>query len=377
MACLVVAICLLFSFIVSYCDASPLASPASRPLVSRAIPTTWSLPHRVQLGGNTPNSFVQRNEVEEKRANQQIPIQWCPEFYGNPPKLCSQCGGDSRIKGTCDRILLSGQQRWCPPRGPYDQCTGYYCKCSDNGGPDNSPKVTMTTVIDGKTGTAIWEPLTMTEYKKLRASTTITLAETATLTGDSQVETVVAVVFAGGIAWWLACKPQDSKEDDKSCKKPKEDCAQCGGANKLDLCSSGPKEGCPCEEKQECPKDGPPACTSPACGGDDGNAKCKAKGKTKGCNCCPARLDKEGTCFDDECMGDKDQKCTTEGLKGCKCNPFAGSFDPIFDPSFPDVPNDREMKDVASKIIKNVYKGDYDKVPGVPKVQKGPWCVYG
>lgn len=63
----------------------------------------------------------------------------------------------------------------------------------------------MTTVIGGKTGTAVWEPMTLDEYKGLRASTTITLTESATQSGKNELETVAAVVFAGGVAWYLAC----------------------------------------------------------------------------------------------------------------------------------------------------------------------------
>jgi hypothetical protein len=55
-----------------------------------------------------------------------------------------------------------------------------------------------------RTGTAVWEPLTLTEYSGLQASTTVTLTESATSSGDSSIETAIAVVYAGGIAWWLA-----------------------------------------------------------------------------------------------------------------------------------------------------------------------------
>ncbi len=61
------------------------------------------------------------------------------------------------------------------------------------------------TVVDGKTGTVVWEPLTLTDYTKLKASTTVTVTETATPV-DDKAETVVAVIFAGGVAWWMACE---------------------------------------------------------------------------------------------------------------------------------------------------------------------------
>jgi hypothetical protein len=181
------------------------AAPAARIVVPRALPTSWSLPHRVFVGATTAQQPILRSNkiLNNREAGQQIPFQWCPEFFGNPPKLCSQCGGDSQVKVTCDDILVSGPQVHCGPVS-LDGCLGYYCKCSDNGGPDNSPKVTSTTIVHGQTATAVWEPITLAEYKSLRASTTVTLSETATASRASEVETVVAVVFAGGIAWWLA-----------------------------------------------------------------------------------------------------------------------------------------------------------------------------
>jgi len=66
--------------------------------------------------------------------------------------------------------------------------------------------VTVTTVVDGKTETAVWQPKTLTQYSNLKASTTITMNQTVTRNSSSEVETVVAVVFAGGVLWWLAGK---------------------------------------------------------------------------------------------------------------------------------------------------------------------------
>jgi hypothetical protein len=197
---------LLFSLAVSVTCSyiPPPAAPLARAVVARAVPTTWSLPHRVAGGRKSPDERM--SELAERTGvNSQIPFQWCPEFFNNPPKLCSQCGGDNNVKGMCDDLLISGKQDInCQLSPPYDGCYGYRCKCSDDGGPDNSPKVTSTTVVDGQTGTAVWEPLTLTEYSGLQASTTVTLTESATSSGDSSIETAIAVVYAGGIAWWLA-----------------------------------------------------------------------------------------------------------------------------------------------------------------------------
>ena len=199
-------ILLLFSLAVPVTSSylPPPAAPLARAVVARAVPTAWSLPHRV-AGGQ--KSLDERTlEVAKRQGlSAQIPWQWCPEFFDNPPKLCSQCGGDNNVKGTCDNLLISGKQsNDCQLSPPYQGCYGYFCKCSDDGGSDNSPKVTSITVVDGQTGTAVWEPLTLTEYSRLQASTTVTLTESATSSGDSSIETVAAVVFAGGVAWWLA-----------------------------------------------------------------------------------------------------------------------------------------------------------------------------
>lgn len=63
----------------------------------------------------------------------------------------------------------------------------------------------MASVADGETGTVVWEPMTLDEYNDLRTSTSVTFTESATASdADSVLETVVAVVFAGGVAWHLA-----------------------------------------------------------------------------------------------------------------------------------------------------------------------------
>jgi hypothetical protein len=137
----------------------------------------------------------------------------------------------------------------------------------------------MTSVVNGETGTVVWEPMTLDEYKGLRALTTVTLTETATASGaDGGLETVAAVVFAGGVAWYLACKyrhtsarmtnmltliaqtaaaaaivfqpspqkPEGSREDDNTCKNNgnKPECDDCGGNTPLGLCSNEDKQNC-------------------------------------------------------------------------------------------------------------------------------------
>jgi hypothetical protein len=145
------------------------------------------------------------SSLSRRQYASQVVFAFCPERFGDPPKLCDKCGGDTFEHGICNNLLLSGRQlNICLDIG--FECTGYYCKCSHDG-EDHNPQVTSTTVVNGQTGTVIWEPTTLAFYTKLRASTTVTFTEAATTSdGGNGLETAVAVIFAGGIAWWAACK---------------------------------------------------------------------------------------------------------------------------------------------------------------------------
>lgn len=140
----------------------------------------------------------------------QIPFNFCPEDFGKAPKACDMCGGDSYHHGICNNILLSGRQTFDCVNHGYG-CQGYFCECNHDG-EDHNPRVTSTTVVDGQTGTVIYEPFTLTEYSNLRSHTTVTLTDLATATYSDDaggVETAVAVFFAGGIAWLAVCKCAD------------------------------------------------------------------------------------------------------------------------------------------------------------------------
>ncbi|KAH7084166.1 hypothetical protein FB567DRAFT_603906 [Paraphoma chrysanthemicola] len=348
-----------------------LPSPAARAIAPRSQPTSWSLPHRVQTGSLTqpPRS---KPQIESKRQNQQIPFAFCPEFFNEDPKVCSLCGGDSNIKGTCNNLLVSGDQSFCQGGKP---CRGYFCKCSDSGGPDNSPKVTMTSVVDGETGIVIWEPMTLDEYRNLRAATTITLTEIATTTGaGSEAETVAALVLAGGAAWYLAC----SQEADQSCKNHEEkpECESCGGYSPLGLCMSGNQQNCPCEE-QECPKDVPPMCPAQDCDGTDSTLKCAAKGKLKGCQCCP---DKPPQCDADDCNGDDKDKpqCQSGRFKGYSCETIQfPEQEIVVDEPYPITPDSNGLTAQADTSLQKIWEGDLAKVPGYRKQENKPFCLHG
>jgi hypothetical protein len=91
---------------------------------------------------------------------------------------------------------------------------------------------------------------------------------------------VAAVVFAGGVAWYLSglvggeaaalTAPKDggpAHKNDDACKGDKPKCEDCGA--KLGFCVA-PKAGCACEEKKkECPKT-KPSCEAKECKEDNG-----------------------------------------------------------------------------------------------------------
>ncbi|KAF2661766.1 hypothetical protein K491DRAFT_647028 [Lophiostoma macrostomum CBS 122681] len=338
-------------------------------MVPRSQPTSWSLPHRVTVSGNNND---RRLQMDTKRQNRQIPWAFCPEFFNSDPKVCSMCGGDNTVKGTCEDLLVSGDQYGCPDG---KSCRGYYCKCSDNGGPDNSPKVTMTSVVDGQTGIVVWEPMTLDDYRSLRASTTIELTETATASrsgAGSELETVAAVVFAGGVAWYLACSC--SEGDDEKCQNDghKPDCDDCGGNNPLALCSSGAQQFCPCEE-QQCPADTPPSCGALECAGEESNLQCTVNGKLKGCQCCPTDPPK---CDDEQCQGDDKEKCQSGTYKDCGCEVREFDWeDAISDPSFPATANSAALIAQAAISLDKIWSDDKTNVPGYEEPQA--YCLYG
>lgn len=63
----------------------------------------------------------------------QIILQACPETLGNEPKSCANCGGDSKVSGVCDDLLVSGDQSNRDPKNPI--CNGFHCKCVQGGAP--------------------------------------------------------------------------------------------------------------------------------------------------------------------------------------------------------------------------------------------------
>ncbi|KAH8744098.1 hypothetical protein BGZ57DRAFT_779032 [Hyaloscypha finlandica] len=297
--------------------------------------------------------------IEQRQTNVQIPFMFCPEEFNSPPKLCTQCGGDSLRHGQCNDLLISGRQPTsCLQSGT--GCYGYYCACTHDG-EDHQTQVTSTTVVYGQTGTVIFEPLTLTEYASLRMSTTVTLTDVATTTdGGSSMETVLAVIFAGGLAWLAVY----AKQDDPQCpSNPEQDCQNCGGPDEVGLCSSGPDAGCPCEEVQNCPNE-PPLCTDTKCGGDNGNSQCSASGAINGCLCCPAD---SPDCTDSNCLGTNEQACTAPKWDKCGCTVYAsdGLVD-IGDGVSTGSTDSSSISSVAAYVFTTIWKADYSSIIGWP-----------
>ncbi|KAK7955848.1 carbohydrate esterase family 3 protein [Apiospora aurea] len=327
-------------------------------------------------------------DVKVRQSNQ-IPFNFCPEDFRRPPKNCDNCGGDNYHHGICNDILLSGRQTYDCLLTGYG-CSGYYCQCTHEG-EDHNPRVTSTTVVDGQTGTVIYEPMALTQYSNLRYHTTVTLTEVATTTtdGGTGLETALAVVFAGGIAWVAISeaggaaaiaairppgrKPEDAKEDDRSCKRnPEEECPNCGGSDGYGLCSSGDQAGCPCDEKQNCPNE-PPRCSDQQCGGDNGESQCSASGEINGCTCCP---DKAPLCTDNTCKGNSIQSCTGPKWEECGCLVYVDSGETVSGDE-PDFGNQNpvyassSVSSVAGYVFTAVWDANYTNLPGYPTLLPG------
>ncbi|KAI0546445.1 hypothetical protein F4679DRAFT_587457 [Xylaria curta] len=369
----------------------PLKIDASGSAKPHAV-FTATLPRETgKFGAESDYPMHSAQTIAERQvyANQ-IPFVFCPEDFGKPPKNCDLCGGDSYHHGICNNLLLSGRQTNDCLRTGYE-CQGYYCQCTHDGN-DHNPQVTSSTVVDGQTGTVIYEPLTLTQYSNLRSHTTVTLTEVATATSTDEagsLETALAVVFAGGIAWIAVSesggaaaiaaiqppnkKPEDAKDDDSSCKSnPEEECAKCGGSDGHGLCSSGDQAGCPCEEKQNCPNE-PPRCSDTQCGGDNGQSQCSAPGEIKGCTCCP---DNPLLCSDKNCVGGNLQLCTEAKWNQCGCfvEADAGELDEENESSGITDPKalSSSISSVAAFVFTDIWSANYTKLIGYPTPTEPP-----
>ena len=149
------------------------------------------------------DEYTSRGDIGSIEQRDQYIFALCPESWaGQSPKACSNCGGDTITRGRCDQIMLTGSQERCTFPGG----CGVYCKCISDAKDNNPGRITSVATIDGQAGTVVYEALTLSEYSGLQASTTITITDLVATSTDSSadMETFVAVVVAGGVAWWVA-----------------------------------------------------------------------------------------------------------------------------------------------------------------------------
>lgn len=198
-------------------NAGNLIPDANTPSFEKRVGIFNVAPPRETGTVGNPSDYpgASQGALREREYESQIVITVCPEELRLPPKTCDQCGGDSLVHGRCNNILISGRQLTsCRASGR--GCYGYYCQCMHDG-QDHNPQVTSSTVVDGQTGTVVFEPVTLSDYAKLRHKTTVTVTDVATATesGGSSLETGLIAIFAGGIAWLAICEYRSATCDQR------------------------------------------------------------------------------------------------------------------------------------------------------------------
>lgn len=188
--------------------------------------------------------------------------------------------------------------------------------------------VTAAPTDASTTVTGTYALATLTAFTNLRQSITTTVTMSPTQS-DQPAATAAVVIFAGGVAWYLASVigeaailngPPDEAgghPDDARCPTPKTKCADCGGAN--GICTS-PNGGCACDDspQETCPQE-KPACEAELCKGDENN-KCTVE--NQGCDCQPPEPscpDPTEALFCPDCGGEESDtsKCR-DGEPCCK-----------------------------------------------------------
>ncbi|KAF2277259.1 uncharacterized protein EI97DRAFT_417431 [Westerdykella ornata] len=260
----------------------------------------------------------------------------CPELIGGAPQPCvnQECGNeDPENKGHCANKASDESHCACDPAATAAQplVTSVV----------TAPPISGETSAPSGAPSATFALATLTQYKDLRESITATLTVSPTQSGEPAA-TVAAVVFAGGVAWYLAgyvgaeaaalTAPKEAPpghENDEKCKDVTPKCKDCGAT--LGFCVE-PNPGCACDDKEEekkCPEK-KPSCEATECKGDNG--KCTLDG-LKDCECeesikCPDDIDAPfcSACGGEEadtaqcaggapcCKGDETGK-----YKGCRC----------------------------------------------------------
>jgi hypothetical protein len=171
---------------------------------------------------------------------------------------------------------------------------------------------------------------TLTAYSNLRQSISTTVTSSPTQPGQPVV-TAAVVIFAGGVAWYLAgvagavgdeaaiLTPPDEAgghPDDSQCPNAKPTCSDCGGINSICIL---PSAGCTCEDSkpETCPQQ-KPNCDAETCKGDENN-KCTVE--NKGCGCVqagPTCPDATEAMFCSQCGGEgSDVSKCSDGAPCC------------------------------------------------------------
>ncbi|KAG4435126.1 hypothetical protein IFR05_009391 [Cadophora sp. M221] len=246
----------------------------------------------------------------------------CPEDIGGNLWTCSlpYCGGeDPSSPGVCKNADPSGGK----------------CKCTTTGSIEPPSETTIVVTQSGATATGVYALQTISSLTGLKQAITTTIAQTTTATdGSTGIETAAAVIFAGGVSWFLASLVGDAiagevieppttepnHPNDPTCPNPAQKCSDCTGI--AGICTTGAVPGCTCEEAA-CPTS-KPKCSDENCAGNDQN---KCTKNDVNCDCTP-----DEACPDDvdtlECSacggGGREEICA--GLaenngryKGCQC----------------------------------------------------------
>ncbi|KAH7083835.1 hypothetical protein FB567DRAFT_93016 [Paraphoma chrysanthemicola] len=239
----------------------------------------------------------------------------CPEQLGGQVQACQAEGcGNNNATGTgrCSETAVDGSNCLCdsaitsPPQRLITT-------------------VTATATESGQVPTGTYALATLPAYSNLRDTVTTSVTFQPIASGSPE-SVVPVVVFAGGVAWYLAgltggeaaiFNPPNEvagHPNDDACTGERLACKDCGG--QLGFCTTI-KAGCACEQGERlCPTQ-KPSCEAPDCVEDKG--KCTL-GTLKDCVCeasCPTQ-DKKPDCRHETCKGNEQNKCTEEH-KGCEC----------------------------------------------------------
>lgn len=154
-----------------------------------------------------------------------------------------------------------------------------------NDGSTESPSMTtVTKTVSGTAVTGTFVRQTISSYSGLKQPITTTITSKTTSTdGSTGIETAVAVILVGGVAWFTPHfvpidPPTDgggSGGDNKPCPAEEPPCSLCGDLLGIGMCTIPPFHFCPCDKNKKCPST-KPDCSK--CGGIDGEMRTLSEG---------------------------------------------------------------------------------------------------